>query len=108
MLILIGNEKSIEINMPTDFRLAIDLSFDMCKDLIEDLLIKNTITKQEYIFSELIAFSEYDLIVAAQLRDYFNIPGDHLEKVLLWRDKNLMKEQLSKFGIRVPKWKCLS
>ncbi|WP_186648291.1 ATP-grasp domain-containing protein [Fluviispira vulneris] len=105
MLILIGNEKSIEINMPTDFRLATDLRFDTCKDLIEDLLIKNTITKYEFIFAELIAFSEYDLIVAAQLRDYYNIPGDNLEQVLLWRDKNLMKEQLSKFGIRVPKWK---
>ncbi|KAB8028517.1 ATP-grasp domain-containing protein [Fluviispira multicolorata] len=105
MLILIGNEKSIDSNSPNDYRISKDLNYNSCKELMIDLILKNSSTENKLVFDELIAFSEYDLIIAAQLRDFFLIPGDNLDKVLLWRDKNLMKERLSRFSIRVPKWK---
>lgn len=52
----------------------------------------------------LIALSEFDLLIAAELRAEFNIPGPKPKDVSLWRDKVLMKQAVCSAGIPTPRW----
>lgn len=53
-------------------------------------------------FDLVISLSEYELLEAAKIRDALNIRGASYEDTLLVRDKVLMKEAVSKAGVRVP------
>lgn len=55
-------------------------------------------------FDLVIAICEIDLISAAQLREYFNIPGFTPDKVALYIDKIKMKNAISKAGLRAPQY----
>jgi biotin carboxylase len=50
------------------------------------------------------SFDERNLLLAADLRAEFGLPGLRREQVLPFRDKCLMKERLVAAGIRVPKF----
>ncbi|SAK99990.1 ATP-grasp domain-containing protein [Caballeronia ptereochthonis] len=53
-------------------------------------------------FDRIISLSEYELLDAAYLREWLALPGAAVEQVRLARDKILMKEAVSRVGIRVP------
>lgn len=55
-------------------------------------------------FEHVIAFSEMLLDLAATLRERYGIPGPGREQTSRFRDKAVMKEVLSKAGLRVPRW----
>ncbi|MGP9018910.1 ATP-grasp domain-containing protein [Streptomyces sp. BR1] len=48
--------------------------------------------------------SEYDLLTAARIRERFGIPGMTEARTLAFRDKVVMKEQLSGTGVAVPRF----
>lgn len=52
----------------------------------------------------IICQSEDNMLLAAQLRDQFNLPGMSYQQTLLFRDKVMMKQALCNAGIRVPKF----
>ena len=47
---------------------------------------------------------ELRLLMAAQLREKYKIPGEHENTLLFFRDKILMKERLQNSNVRVPKF----
>lgn len=53
---------------------------------------------------QLLALSEYDLLLAADLREQLGIPGPNRAETLLVRDKVLMKEAIARAGINHPKF----
>ncbi|MGW2842051.1 ATP-grasp domain-containing protein [Streptomyces sp. NPDC001493] len=55
-------------------------------------------------FEHVIAFSEMLLDLAAALRERYGIPGPGSEQISRFRDKAVMKEVLSRAGLRVPRW----
>lgn len=50
----------------------------------------------------LIALSEFDLILAAELRAAFNIAGHKPDEIRRFRDKTVMKDMVAAAGLRVP------
>lgn len=52
-------------------------------------------------FTSIVALSESDIVRAADLRDYFGLPGQSRASALAFRDKRLMKELLEKAGVPV-------
>ncbi|MFE5792293.1 acetyl-CoA carboxylase biotin carboxylase subunit family protein [Streptomyces sp. NPDC056503] len=49
-------------------------------------------------------YDEQNMLVAAEIRTHFGIQGPHLDDILPFRDKCLMKDLLVKAGVRVPKF----
>ncbi|OCA52878.1 ATP-grasp domain-containing protein [Photorhabdus namnaonensis] len=58
-------------------------------------------------FSQILPHSEFDLIRAAQLREYYGLPGQNVESALAYRDKVLMKDYLQRAGIEVAPFRRL-
>lgn len=56
---------------------------------------------------KIICQSEDNMLLAAKLRDAFNISGLSYELTLRFRDKLIMKEMLQKAGIRVPRFRSV-
>ena len=52
----------------------------------------------------LIARSEFDLIVGAQLRERFDIPGETVQQVMPYRNKLMMRELAEKSNIAQPEF----
>lgn len=50
----------------------------------------------------IIALSEFDLMMAGELRAAFRVPGDWPSDVARYRDKTVMKECIADAGLRVP------
>ena len=50
----------------------------------------------------IIALSEFDLILAAELRERFGVAGHHVVDVLRFRDKLAMKQAVADAGLAVP------
>ncbi|WP_399089548.1 acetyl-CoA carboxylase biotin carboxylase subunit family protein [Streptomyces sp. BBFR2] len=55
-------------------------------------------------FDRIISMSEYELLDAARLRERLDVPGARVERVLLARDKVLMKSAVERAGLRVPRF----
>jgi hypothetical protein len=55
-------------------------------------------------FDRVISLSEYELLDAALVREWLNIPGPSLAQVELARDKVLMKTVVEQAGLRVPRF----
>ena len=53
----------------------------------------------------IVASHEFDIDVAARIREKYGISGQSVESALAFRNKVLMKEYLNKKGIRVPRFK---
>lgn len=53
-------------------------------------------------FDKVIALSESDIVRAASIREYLNIPGQSLESAIAFRNKIIMKDILKAARIRVP------
>jgi biotin carboxylase len=53
-------------------------------------------------FDRVLAFSEYDLLRAARLRERLGIPGQRVESARAFRDKLVMKRHLAEGGVAVP------
>ncbi|SAK72100.1 ATP-dependent carboxylate-amine ligase domain-containing protein [Caballeronia catudaia] len=58
-------------------------------------------------FDRIISLSEYELLDAANLRGWLAVAGATVDQVRLARDKILMKEAVSRAGIRVPRFLSL-
>lgn len=71
---------------------------------LDVMLAVDAITLSVGPIQHLIALSEFDLLVAAEMRSYFNIPGPKIEDVTAWRDKVAMKKIVAAAGIRAPRW----
>jgi len=55
----------------------------------------------------LISLSEFDLMMAAELRALHNIPGDQPHDVARFRDKTVMKNRMLAAGVRAPRFVAL-
>ncbi|NEB00234.1 ATP-grasp domain-containing protein [Streptomyces sp. SID13726] len=55
-------------------------------------------------FDRIISMSEYELLDAARLRERLGVPGAPVARVLLARDKVLMKRAVDRAGLRVPRF----
>lgn len=67
--------------------------------------VKNVVVKELALNNEgvrIISCSEDHLLLAAQLREEFSIPGMHYKQALNFRDKVEMKNTLRQHGIRLP------
>lgn len=58
-------------------------------------------------FTRILPHSEFDLIRAAQLREYLGIPGQSVASACAYRDKVLMKEYLRKADVEVAPFQRL-
>ena len=56
------------------------------------------------VFDRVISLSEYELLDAAQLREWLGVPGAGVDQVRLVRDKILMKQAVQRAGLRVPRF----
>jgi len=72
------------------------ISYDFCRHVIS----KNISVSENAL--KIICLSEDNLLLAAQLRDEFNIPGMRFEQAQSFRDKTIMKYILQKNQIRTP------
>jgi biotin carboxylase len=77
------------------------INYSFAEKIVGDALNKSD-------FLRIICQSEDNLLVAAKLRDKFNIPGMTYKETILFRDKLLMKDAVKKAGLRVPKYKKFS
>lgn len=66
-------------------------------------IVEMTITRYGPV-DRLIAFSENLLMLAAKLRDKFSIFGSNTSEIERFRNKVLMKQLVSKAGLKVPKF----
>ena len=73
-------------------------------DVDEVLRLVDGIVRDEGPFEHIIGFSEFLLDLAATLRERYGIPGPSREETSRFRDKTVMKEMLSRAGLRVPRW----
>lgn len=73
-------------------------------DLDGVLGIVDAVVRDEGPFDHVIGFSESLLDLAATLRERYGIPGSRPEETSRFRDKTVMKETLSRAGLRVPRW----
>ncbi len=55
-------------------------------------------------FDRIESLWEPGMLIAAQLREKFGLPGMKVKETLLFRDKGLMKKKLLEGGVRVPKF----
>ncbi|PQZ47919.1 hypothetical protein CQZ94_28420 [Bacillus sp. MYb209] len=58
-------------------------------------------------FTRIIALDEFDILRAAQLREYLNIPGQSVASAMAFRDKVTMKEVAKSNGIKIPTFKAI-
>lgn len=70
---------------------------DRARTLIDGLLEE---TSREDL--SILCYDERNLLLAAELRGDFGIPGPRYEDILPFRDKCLMKERVRAAGVRVP------
>ena len=101
----IGSKEDI-ITVPKDLRcLKVDIPnlsvFNEVLEVTRNLNIKGKI-------DHFIAISEYDLLMAAQIRAELGITGPSVADVNCVRDKVIMKEIISKHGIECPRFLRLS
>ncbi|MDT0438361.1 MULTISPECIES: ATP-grasp domain-containing protein [Streptomyces] len=68
------------------------------------LELVDTIVREEGPFDHVIAFSEILLGLAATLRERHGVPGSSPEETSRFSDKTVMKEKVSRAGLRVPRW----
>ncbi|WP_421106663.1 ATP-grasp domain-containing protein [Streptomyces sp. NEAU-S77] len=73
-------------------------------DLDGVLGLVDAVVRDEGPFDHVICFSEMLLDLAATLRERYCIPGSSPEETSRLRDKTVMKETVSRAGIRVPRW----
>jgi hypothetical protein len=68
------------------------------------LEVVDAVVRDEGPFDHVIGFSEMLLDLAATLRERYGIPGASIEETSRFRDKTVMKERVSRAGLRVPRW----
>ncbi|CAL9435603.1 ATP-grasp domain-containing protein [Streptomyces sp. R1] len=73
-------------------------------DLDGVLALVDAVVRDEGPFDHVIGFSEMLLDLAATLRERYGIQGPGPEETARFRDKTVMKETLSRAGLRVPRW----
>ncbi len=77
-------------------------------DAGENVLAIATELARSATFSRVLPHSEFDLIRAAQLREYLDIPGQSVASACAYRDKVLMKDYLQHAGVEVAPYKRLT
>lgn len=79
------------------------LDLDQLEDAIKQELTHSGNPNNIRIFP----FNEYNVLIAANLREKFDIPGAHSKLLIPFRDKVIMKKVLQKKHIRVPHFAVL-
>ncbi|QJT82554.1 acetyl-CoA carboxylase biotin carboxylase subunit family protein [Kosakonia sp. MUSA4] len=74
----------------------------------EEVLSIATELAKHTVFTHILPHSEFDLVRAAQLREYLGIKGQSVKSAMAYRDKVLMKEYLEKADIEVAPFKRLN
>ncbi|MEW2165925.1 ATP-grasp domain-containing protein [Streptomyces sp. NPDC007084] len=82
-------------------RVHVVTDFDDVDGVLELL---DTVVREQGPFDHVIAFSEMLLDLAATVRERYGVPGADREQTSRFRDKAVMKEVLSRAGLRVPRW----
>lgn len=103
-VVYIGNEESLK-DIPYSLKHQKLVLYGLTKTEQEaiELLKKNKIQPDVVL-----AFSEFDIIPAAKLREEFNVAnGPTLEEAIAVRNKDIMKQRVSSAGILAPRYVLL-
>lgn len=69
-------------------------------------------TAQDYLhkshFDAIVALDEFDMVLAAELREQFHIKGQSVNQAKTFRDKNKMTQKISDLGFKIPHSKKIS
>lgn len=83
-------------------------------EIIEDYLLHPFVyhraiqLHKKYGFRNVVTAFEGDILMAAKLREYFNIGGQSVASAIDYRDKVIMKNKVSASGLRVPKYRLVN
>lgn len=77
------------------------LSYQFSSQIVRDELNKNQTVR-------IVCQSEDNLLLAAKLRDEFNLAGMGYNEILPFRDKVVMKDKIKQAGLRVPGYSKLN
>lgn len=80
--------KNIEIAAVNNYQIN-------CRTKAEELLSNNH-------FAAIIALDEFDVMLAAELREKYQIDGQNLAEAVVFRDKNMMTKRVKELGFRIP------
>ena len=53
-------------------------------------------------FDAIIPLDEFDILLAAELREKFHIGGQKVDEAIIFRDKNVMTKRVKELGVRIP------
>ncbi len=93
---VMGNKPSVHTVVVPDFKDQVVLSaaLEECSQILGGV-------------DRLISLSEFDLTMAAQLRQRYDIPGDKPHEVERFRDKTVMKQRILAANLRAPRFVAL-
>ena len=75
-----------------------ELSFEACREVIESSIGRTDVNGK----SSIVCTDEPSLIIAAKLREYFNIEGAKPHRYVPFENKRIMKQILAARGIKIP------
>lgn len=93
---VLGNKAAVHVEIVPDFKdeAVLLAALDSCKRALGGI-------------DHLICLSEFDLTMAAQLRERHGIAGDKPHEVARFRDKTVMKQQVLAADLRAPRFIAL-
>lgn len=53
-------------------------------------------------FDAIVALDEFDVLLAAELRERYHVAGQSVAEATIFRDKNMMTNRVEKLGFRIP------
>ncbi|MDS3697102.1 ATP-grasp domain-containing protein [Streptococcus pneumoniae] len=75
----------------------------------ENIILEKTLSIWNYSkFHKVIAFDEFDINVAASIREYFKLEGQNRKTAKFYRDKFHMNKVVSEIGLKAPKTERVS
>lgn len=96
--ILIDDSKSdsFETNKPTNVTLVTTQHYpEKRKETSQGIL-------QQSHFDAIVALDEFDMVLAAELREQFHIKGQSVSQAKTFRDKDKMTQKVSELGFKIP------
>ena len=96
--LLIDDSKveSFETNKPTNVTLVTTQHYpEKRKETSQGIL-------QQSHFDAIVALDEFDMVLAAELREQFHIKGQSVSQAKTFRDKDKMTQKVSELGFKIP------
>lgn len=94
-------------DIPEYIKKEVDHLFELIiyiKDYEKNVKDQADMLCQHNSYDYIIGPCESDILLAAELRDKFDVKGQNVESAICYRDKTIMKNKLKQAGIRVPKF----